>query len=88
MCGGISRGWRRCRGLPRRRSAFREHVRQLALDKGFGVREDGVGNMVVEVPASPGCENAPIIVLQGHLDMVCARRTATRSTTSTTIRSS
>lgn len=34
------------------------------------VREDAVGNMVIEVPATPGCEGAPITVLQGHLDMV------------------
>nr|WP_298411956.1 aminoacyl-histidine dipeptidase [uncultured Halomonas sp.] len=31
---------------------------------------DQVGNLLIRKPASPGCEKAPGIVLQGHLDMV------------------
>lgn len=34
---------------------------------------DEAGNLVIRVPASPGFENAPIIVLQGHMDMVCEK---------------
>jgi len=29
-----------------------------------------VGNVVIRVPATPGHEGAPIVILQGHLDMV------------------
>jgi dipeptidase D len=36
-------------------------------------RKDKVGNVVVRVPATPGYENAPVVVLQGHLDMVCEK---------------
>jgi dipeptidase D len=34
---------------------------------------DAAGNLVVRVPASPGRERAPVVVLQAHLDMVCER---------------
>lgn len=34
-------------------------------------RQDAKGNLVIAVPASPGAEHAPTVVLQGHLDMVC-----------------
>ena len=49
---------------------IRAHTRRLAEQRGLNVREDDTGNMVIEVPASPGCENAPTIVLQGHFDIV------------------
>jgi dipeptidase D len=48
----------------------RAHTRRVAEERGLKVREDATGNMVIEVPASPGCENAPTVVLQGHFDMV------------------
>lgn len=48
-------------------------VRAMAEEIGLPVREDGVGNLIIEVPGSPGCENAPVTVLQGHLDMVCEK---------------
>lgn len=34
---------------------------------------DQAGNLVIRVPATPGFENAPVIVLQGHMDMVCEK---------------
>ncbi len=57
---------------------IRKHMRQVAERLGFAVREDQIGNMVIDVPASPGCEKAPITVLQGHLDMVCEKNADTR----------
>ncbi|NUQ48027.1 MAG: M20/M25/M40 family metallo-hydrolase, partial [Phycisphaerae bacterium] len=56
---------------------IRAHVRKVAESHGFKVKEDAVGNMLIEVPASPGCEKASIIVLQGHLDMVCEKNSGT-----------
>jgi dipeptidase D len=44
-----------------------------ARDGGFEVLKDAAGNMVVRIPATPGHEGAPTIVLQGHLDMVCEK---------------
>ncbi len=50
-----------------------EYVIQHAKALGLTWERDAVGNLVVRVPASPGREKAPTIVLQGHLDMVCEK---------------
>ncbi len=50
-----------------------EHVRRWATERGFDLREDAARNLVVRVPATAGREAAPVLVLQGHLDMVCER---------------
>lgn len=47
-----------------------EHVANWAKSHGLEVKRDGAGNVLVKVPATPGHEKAPVIVLQGHLDMV------------------
>ncbi|MDY7110082.1 MAG: aminoacyl-histidine dipeptidase [Planctomycetota bacterium] len=49
---------------------IRAHVRATAEALGFPSRRDETGNIVIEAPATPGHENAPVTVLQGHLDMV------------------
>jgi dipeptidase D len=51
-----------------------EHVRAWAERQGFTFRRDAARNLVVGVPATAGRESAPVVVLQGHLDMVCERR--------------
>ena len=48
----------------------RRYVIERAEARGLRWRQDATGNVVVEKPASPGKEGAPIVVLQGHLDMV------------------
>jgi dipeptidase D len=53
--------------------AARDHVLAWASGKGLPARVDEAGNVVVEVRASPGREEAPTVVLQSHLDMVCER---------------
>lgn len=37
------------------------------------VKTDAVGNVVMTKPATPGHENAPVIILQGHQDMVAEK---------------
>jgi dipeptidase D len=37
------------------------------------VLSDDAGNLSIRVPATPGRENAPTVILQGHLDMVCEK---------------
>lgn len=37
------------------------------------VKTDSVGNVVMTAPATPGHENAPTVVLQGHQDMVAEK---------------
>lgn len=34
--------------------------------------QDEMKNVIIKKPASPGYENAPVVILQGHMDMVCA----------------
>jgi dipeptidase D len=46
---------------------------EWATQNEFGVKKDAVGNLLIQVPASSGYETAPIVVLQGHLDMVCEK---------------
>ncbi len=41
---------------------------------GITVRTDEVGNVMMSKPATPGHENAPTIILQGHQDMVAEKR--------------
>ncbi len=48
-------------------------VRELAGEHGWSVRADEIGNLVLEVPATPGRERADIVILQSHLDMVCEK---------------
>jgi dipeptidase D len=50
-----------------------EHVRSWASDHGFELQQDSGRNLVIRVPASEGREQAPTLILQGHLDMVCER---------------
>jgi len=50
-----------------------EMVDGWARDRGFEIRSDEAGSMVIAVPATPGHESAPTVILQGHLDMVCEK---------------
>ncbi|HEX2091982.1 MAG TPA: beta-Ala-His dipeptidase [Longimicrobiaceae bacterium] len=56
-----------------REERMAEYVRDWAGRLGYAVREDGAGNLCVHVPAPSGREQAPVVVLQSHLDMVCQR---------------
>ena len=41
---------------------------------GLTPQRDGAGNVTALVPATPGREHRPRLILQGHMDMVCAVR--------------
>lgn len=56
---------------------IRAHVREFATTNNFEFAEDAVGNIVIKVPATPGYENSPTIVIQGHIDMVCEKNKGT-----------
>ena len=51
----------------------RDHVLAWAQERELAASVDSEGNVVVRVAASPGRENAPTVVLQSHLDIVCER---------------
>ncbi|MGE5401683.1 MAG: aminoacyl-histidine dipeptidase [Ignavibacteriales bacterium] len=55
----------------------REYLRKVANETNLSFKEDEVGNIVISVPATPGYENSPTVVLQGHVDMVCEKNRGT-----------
>ncbi len=61
-----------------RQSKHEEKISRWLLDYalriGLDGKADGKGNVVINVPASPGREKAPVVVLQCHMDMVCEKR--------------
>ncbi len=54
-------------------AAVCQWLQQWAARRNLSYSSDSVGNLVVRVPSSPGCESAPTVVLQGHMDMVCEK---------------
>ena len=46
---------------------------EFAKERGLRVVRDGYKNVIIYKPASPGYENSPGVILQAHLDMVCAK---------------
>lgn len=52
----------------------RAWIAEWADGHGFSHRTDRVGNLIIEVPPTAGLEDAPTVVLQGHMDMVCEKR--------------
>ncbi len=53
--------------------AIRVYCRDFARSLGLSAKEDAAGNLIIHKPASEGAEQAPAVILQGHLDMVCAQ---------------
>ena len=45
----------------------------FARDLGLRYRQDGANNLVIWKDGTPGYENAAPVILQGHMDMVCAK---------------
>jgi dipeptidase D len=49
---------------------MRDYVVGVAERNGLGYQTDAAGNVVVRKPGTAGHEDAPITILQGHMDMV------------------
>lgn len=54
-------------------TAIRQWLIDWATSRGLTSKTDEIGNLVILLPASTGRENAPVTILQGHLDMVCQK---------------
>lgn len=69
--------WREFAGIAdiprpsRREAAVIAHIRRIAEGRGLDCRSDAAGNLLVCLPASPGREGRPGLILQAHVDMVC-----------------
>lgn len=48
-----------------------EYLYQWAVKHGLKAEKDSLGEVIIDKPASTGLENAPRIILQAHMDMVC-----------------
>lgn len=59
-------------------AAASRYVADTAAGMGHAVILDDAGNVVVRKKAAPGRENAPGVVLQAHVDMVCEKNEDTR----------
>ncbi len=57
----------------RHEERIREYLLTFSKERNLEAKTDAAGNVVIRVPATPGHENAPVIVLQSHMDMVCEK---------------
>ena len=48
-------------------------LERWAVESQFTVKRDQAGNLAIKVPHTHGFEEAPTIVIQGHMDMVCEK---------------
>ena len=64
-------------GVPRpskKEERIREFLLNFAKEQNLEVKVDKTGNVVITKEATPGCEGAPTVILQAHMDMVCEKR--------------
>ena len=52
---------------------IRESIVKFAASLKLQCEVDAAGNVLVKKTASPGKENSPVVILQGHIDMVCEK---------------
>ena len=55
----------------KKEARIRKFLLDFAKEHNIDAKTDAVGNVVMSKPASPGKEDAPGVILQGHMDMVC-----------------
>ncbi|WP_291985129.1 aminoacyl-histidine dipeptidase [Candidatus Accumulibacter sp. ACC007] len=68
-----------CR-IPRQSKAegrLRDEIRRWALARGLSATVDAAGNLLLCKVASSGMDDAPGVILQAHLDMVCEKNAGT-----------
>ena len=57
--------------------AISDYLRNFGESLGLETIQDESLNIIIRKPATPGYENAPGVVLQGHMDMVCEKNKST-----------
>ncbi len=53
--------------------AISDYLYSFAKTRGYEVVQDEALNILIKAPGTNGLEDAPTIILQGHMDMVCAK---------------
>lgn len=64
----------RCSGSEKQIS---DYLVNFAKERNLEVMQDKAFNVIIKKPGTKGYENAPTIILQGHMDMVCEKNKAT-----------
>lgn len=54
--------------------AISDYLTGFAKEQGLDYIQDDMNNVVIFKPATPGYEDAPAVIIQGHMDMVCEKR--------------
>lgn len=54
-----------------------DYLVAFAKSRGLAYQQDELLNVIIRKPASPGYENAPVLGLQAHMDMVCEKNKGT-----------
>ena len=52
---------------------IREYILNFAKQHNLKVKTDESGNVSISKPATKGMEKRPVVILQGHMDMVCEK---------------
>ena len=50
-----------------------DYLVQFAKDHDLKYVQDEMNNVVIYKPGTAGYENAPVVIIQGHMDMVCEK---------------
>ena len=53
--------------------AISDYCVEYAKEHGFEYHQDDSNNVIIICPPTTGYENAPAVIIQGHLDMVCEK---------------
>ena len=53
--------------------ALSDYIVRFAEERGLYCRQDDRYNVVIKKSGSAGCEAAPPLIVQGHIDMVCEK---------------
>lgn len=53
--------------------AISDYLAAFGMERGLETIQDEALNVILKKPASPGYENAPAVIIQGHMDMVCEK---------------
>ncbi|MBR0118518.1 MAG: aminoacyl-histidine dipeptidase, partial [Eubacterium sp.] len=54
-------------------SGISDYLADFAVQHGLRYIQDELKNVIIFKPATPGYEDRPAVILQGHMDMVCEK---------------
>lgn len=54
-------------------SGMTDYLMKFAWDRGLEARREEIGNVIIRKPATPGYEEVPGVIIQGHMDMVAVK---------------